>query len=142
MNKENPFGYVELRDASLLEEPDGIGFTRKIAKIWVENLEAGIVEEIKEKAKAEGFTGIHLLNHQFIFDALREKMDRDAEIVRCKDCEYWGSGILTSTENKDCKRCEHPNLYSEGFCDDYWLETYPDDFCSYGIRKENNDDQT
>lgn len=59
-----------------------------------------------------------------------------AEVVRCKDCKYWGSGILTSTEDKDCKRCKHPNLYSEGFCDDFWLETLPDSFCSYGEREE------
>lgn len=46
--------------------------------------------------------------------ALEEESTIDAvEVVRCKDCKYWNNG--------DCYRLELSR---------------PDDFCSYGERKE------
>lgn len=43
-----------------------------------------------------------------------EKMDDFVRVVRCKDCKHWDFG--------DCYRQEL---------------TRPDDFCSYGERKDN-----
>ena len=48
--------------------------------------------------------------------------DAKAELVRCKDCKYWE---------------EHDG---EMFCNCYanlMTDTAPDDFCSYGERKDN-----
>lgn len=42
------------------------------------------------------------------------------EVVRCKDCRFW-----------DCGRCEG---VENGLIREY---TKPDDFCSYGKRKEH-----
>lgn len=53
------------------------------------------------------------------------------EVVRCKDCEYY-----TTEKN----RCDHPKFDYEGHCYDYWIDTKPDDFCSYGIPKERGDE--
>ena len=56
-----------------------------------------------------------------------------SEIVRCKDCKYlngkapWG----------DSFRCDHPNQCYDTECDDQWLCVELDDFCSYGVRKED-----
>ena len=54
-----------------------------------------------------------------------------AEVVRCKDCKYY-------TEQK--KRCDHPCQDWDVECYDQWLEMKPDDFCSYGERR--TDEQT
>jgi Zn finger protein HypA/HybF involved in hydrogenase expression len=48
-------------------------------------------------------------------------------IVRCKDCKYY-------TAEK--KRCDHQCLCWEVECYDLWLGTEPNDFCSYGERRE------
>ena len=51
------------------------------------------------------------------------------EVVRCKDCTYY-----------DAKRhrCDHPNLNYDVECYDQWIDTEPDDFCSYGERRSDN----
>ena len=52
------------------------------------------------------------------------------EVVRCKDCKYY--------ENQDSYRCDHPEMYGED-CYGFWMETNPDDFCSYGEKRQKND---
>lgn len=51
--------------------------------------------------------------------------------VRCKDCKYY--------DEKD-EDCNHPGLWAE-YASDFGLGMYPDDFCSRGERRtdENND---
>lgn len=45
-------------------------------------------------------------------------------VVRCKDCKYWHEGIGW---------CDQHSQFDE----DEWNMFDADDFCSYGIRKEN-----
>lgn len=55
---------------------------------------------------------------------LRQVPEVDAvEVVRCKDCEHWN-------EDDDVGYCNNPD----------GLDNYakPDDFCSYGERREDN----
>lgn len=49
--------------------------------------------------------------------------DRDSEIVRCKDCNYW---------NKDIEACDNSDsvCFHNGWCK-------PDWFCADGERKED-----
>ena len=47
------------------------------------------------------------------------------EVVRCKDCEFWGGVIFGNV----CRRWSAP-LAGMKNC------TMPDDFCSYGERRE------
>lgn len=57
------------------------------------------------------------------------------EVVRCKDCKYYdtdGGWVM----REGCKRCYHPQQEWDVECYDQWVETRPDDFCSYGERKE------
>lgn len=51
------------------------------------------------------------------------------EVVRCKDCMYYDAKI---------HRCDHPNLNYDVECYDQWIDTEPDDFCSYGERRSEN----
>ena len=41
---------------------------------------------------------------------------RDMNIVHCKDCKYWGTGIAGETENVKC--CEYGNYMvgANGYC--------------------------
>ena len=57
------------------------------------------------------------------------------EVVRCKDCEFYDESILGK---KHGGRCTHIHLscYKCGNC----RKTTPHNFCSYGKRKENEDD--
>ena len=70
----------------------------------------------------------HILN-QFI-DWIEGMPTIDAvEVVRCRKCEYW-------------KR--NPNTKNYGVCrkvsyDDFEVVMERDDFCSYGIRRENGE---
>ena len=52
-------------------------------------------------------------------------LNRDVvEVVRCKDCKHYKQNPWSKEENMMCM-C---------WCD--WLATDPDDFCSYGERRE------
>lgn len=52
-----------------------------------------------------------------------------AEVVRCKDCEYYDK------KYHQCKlHSKEPDQYSAGFI----FNMQEDDFCSYGKRKEND----
>ena len=48
------------------------------------------------------------------------------EVVRCKDCKYWGQDVCSYTGD-DESFCTNP----DGL-DNY---AHPDDFCSYGERR-------
>lgn len=48
--------------------------------------------------------------------------------VRCGECVYY-------SETK-ARRCDHPQLEYDIECYDQWVETSPNDFCSYAERKE------
>ena len=52
------------------------------------------------------------------------------EVVRCKDCKYWGQDVC-GYSGDDESFCTNP----DGL-DNY---AHPDDFCSYGERKEGAD---
>ncbi len=47
--------------------------------------------------------------------------------VICKDCRYYTESSF---------RCDHPQLDYDVECYDHWLETMPNDFCSYGEEKD------
>jgi hypothetical protein len=49
------------------------------------------------------------------------------ELVRCKDCKWWGGNKNTEHNNHICNRALNQDV-------DYW--TRADDFCSYGERRE------
>ena len=60
---------------------------------------------------------------------LRQAPTVDAvEVVRCKDCKDWGQDVNSYT-GEDESFCMNP----DGL-DNY---AHPDDFCSYGERKDN-----
>jgi len=48
-------------------------------------------------------------------------------VVRCENCVHWS----------DSNQCERPELTGNRWHDDKYFETLPDDFCSYGERKED-----
>lgn len=54
------------------------------------------------------------------------------EVVRCKDCKWYKEGKLLSP-NKFCFRLKHPREDRK-----IGYNFSPDDFCSYGERRENN----
>ena len=62
-----------------------------------------------------------------IVPGMREQLGKCVEVVRCKDCKHWtkdGNGYCD-----DESYCDNPNGL-----DNY---AHPDDFCSYGERKDN-----
>ena len=68
-----------------------------------------------------------------ILDFLRECSTVDAvEVVRCKDCKYYCQDKINGAI------CRHPELDYEIECYDHWINTNPDDFCSYGERKDGD----
>lgn len=58
------------------------------------------------------------------------------EVVRCKDCKYYNPNYSRFESDTPYNRCEHPAQQFDVECYDMWLETNPDDFCSYGTPKE------
>ena len=54
------------------------------------------------------------------------------EVVRCKDCKYYCQDEIYG------EMCRHPELDFEIECYDHWINTKPDDFCSYGERKDGD----
>lgn len=52
------------------------------------------------------------------------------EVVRCRYCKYYCKDEIYG------EMCRHPELDFEIECYDHWINTKPDDFCSYGERKD------
>lgn len=55
------------------------------------------------------------------------------EVVRCKDCKYWGSTLTYI----DLLEARH-DPYTDGVCDLYDCDGFqPNDFCSKAVRRDN-----
>lgn len=54
------------------------------------------------------------------------------EVVRCRECKYYCQDEIYG------EMCRHPELDFEIECYDHWINTKPDDFCSYGERKDGD----
>lgn len=71
-------------------------------------------------------------------DALQDAQTVDAvPVVRCKDCKYADTERRNATEKRyynEILICRNANL-----CEDEPLAMWPDDFCSYGERKDGAD---
>ena len=53
----------------------------------------------------------------------------EVRVVRCKDCMYY------EHDKRHGTICRHPELDFDIECYDQWINTKPDDFCSYGERR-------
>lgn len=62
-------------------------------------------------------------------DAVEEMPTADAvEVVRCKDCKHYRNGI-----------CEQIEYIMDGYYHGTFEEKRPDDFCSYGEKKNRGE---
>ena len=69
-----------------------------------------------------------------ILDSIDSQPTVDAvEATRCRDCKYYCQDKI------NVEICRHPELDFDIECYDHWINTKPDDFCSYGERKEGAD---
>ena len=59
---------------------------------------------------------------------------KQPQIIRCKDCKYWGTGFRG-------EGCEPPHMDCEQIdgTDAWWLDTKADDYCSRAERKTDRD---
>ena len=88
----------------------------------VDQLEAAMrfkAEHIKAKADPELFSAVAYMLFR-LWDSATKRVD----VVRCRECKWW-------QEDDDVGHCDNPD----------GLDNYakPDDFCSYGERKEGAD---
>ena len=68
-----------------------------------------------------------------VFDVEEMPTVDAVEVVRCKDCKYYCQDKINGVI------CRHPALDFDTECFDHWINTNPDDFCSYGELKEGAD---
>ena len=94
-----------------------------------------------EIVRDQGFAhpnAYHLTNYATLI--LREAPTVDAvEVLRCRDCKYWGdeAGKLQRSDGVLFARCKVHNYLIDGRHTG-WCPT-ENDFCSYGKRKEGDD---
>ena len=71
-----------------------------------------------------------------VFDVEEMPTVDAVEVVRCRDCKYWGDedGKLQRSDGALCARCTVHNYLIDGRHTG-WCPT-ENDFCSYGERKE------
>lgn len=65
----------------------------------------------------------------------RKQSEDTVEVVRCKYCEYYNENEFTYSDD-GYGRCNHPQQAYDCECFDMWVETTPDDYCSYGKMKD------
>ena len=84
-----------------------------------------VIEELLDRDKTE-YLDTFVDGVRATMKAIRTAPTIDAiEVVRCRDCKHW--------DNPICEvHSEWPDQYNTGHSDC----TEPDDFCSYGERKE------
>ena len=79
--------------------------------------------------------GLNSVVHREIQQLIADTPTVDAmEVVRCKDCKYYCQDKINGVI------CRHPALDFDTECFDHWINTNPDDFCSYG-EKEGADNE-
>lgn len=73
-------------------------------------------------------------DEEALYDAI-ERSDEDdvVKVVRCKDCKWYQEGKLLAP-NKFCFRLKHPKEDRK-----IGYNYAPDDFCSYGERRKENE---
>jgi hypothetical protein len=100
----------------------------KIVKQQEEDIYQAVVKTGVNVDKEELTRALRYDRGQYNAGYMDGQADAMADLVRCKDCKYY-------TAEK--KRCDHQCLCWEVECYDLWLGTEPNDFCSYGERKDN-----
>ena len=96
----------------------------------VGQLEAAMLfkaEHIKAKADPELFAAVADMLSR-LWDSATKRVD----VVRCRECKY---SKITHIMKKDVLSCENIDVCGE----EYLFERNPNDFCSYGERKEGAD---
>ena len=57
------------------------------------------------------------LEHKLVEEWLEElKEYRDMNIVHCKDCKHWGTGVAGETENVKCCEYSKDMVGANGYC--------------------------
>ena len=82
---KNPGEYVDIGDPALQFRTDEDGNTVASATIqavvlWKEDIENYIMDEIIKMCKEHGITDLYVLNRDFILSAVKEKMEREAQL--------------------------------------------------------------
>ena len=93
----------------------------------VGELEAAMLfkaEHIKAKADTELFAAVAEMLSR-LWDSTTKRVD----VVRCKDCKYYCQDKINGVI------CRHPALDFDTECFDHWINTNPNDFCSYGEKE-------
>ena len=95
-------------------------------------IDANVVLAKKLTAGLSDASGNYYGNADVVFaDDIENAPTVDAvPVVRCRECKYWGQDVC-SCSGDDESFCTNP----DGL-DNY---AHPDDFCSYGERKEGAD---
>ena len=93
----------------------------------VGELEAAMLfkaEHIKAKADPEMFSAVADMLSR-LWDTATKRVD----VVRCRECNHYEMGVCLK-------------IYDDGAASSYaWQKRKPDDFCSYGERKEGADNE-
>ena len=93
-------------------------------------IDANLLLRHKRKMSGADFGGEFWDEAVLISDIKNAPTVDAVEVVRCKDCKYWGQDVC-SFSGDDESFCTNPNGL-----DNY---AHPEDFCSYGERKEGVD---
>lgn len=83
---------------------------------------------VKWVNKADGEAAVYLVESAPSVDAV--------EVVRCKDCELWNEWDRAGHESLNNLSCSCAYFSGE---DGYTVCTAPNDFCSYGERREDHE---
>jgi hypothetical protein len=102
----------------------------QIQKEQDEHIYQAVLQYVPNVDRAELIRALQYDRNQYEKGYMDGKRDAEAALTRCKDCKH-------NVANK-----EHDPLditdYTDIVCD-YWMNdgNLPDDFCSYGERKDN-----
>ena len=111
-------------------EPDASGWgqvqvANEVRLIDANLLRAVLLEYLESTHGITEFTFENCYPYWIFAKAIKSSPTVDAvPVVRCKDCKHYKQNPWSKEENMMCM-C---------WCD--WLATDPDDFCSYGERRE------
>lgn len=85
------------------------------------------VLEVKMGSLCDEFGTDHLFIDAIVYEIGNAPTVDAVEVVRCKDCKHYDLGVCL-------KIYSDGNMHTES-----WQSRRPEDFCSYGERKEGTD---
>lgn len=102
-----------------------------MAYIDAEKLLLDVQRYLMPNVEDDGTVTVENAERYFLKLIKQQPTANAVEVVRCKDCKHWKLVVVDPIFKHELGNCKCSNWENNEF----WCQTWEDDFCSFGERK-------